>query len=427
VAGVVITWWFIAHDPVLSVVYASSSQTVREALVPMDSNWYIKLGIDWHQGSVPPEDAWITRIWPPGMPFVYFLLEALPWPVIIEISVVMVLVWSTAGAVVAAMVAASGRLPLAIASVVLWIASPMTLHWVWADGLPHSDGMGAALLVLFVACVAAMERRVRRGHGRPGPVLLGAIAGALLAGSLHFRFAYVGGLAGVLVVAAVLAIVLRSRGMAKPLLALVAACVILVTPYTVYATFVLHPTSPTWSQNDYLWAQAWMTDDDLAAVGGQFLVDSGANWPCHLDPVECGRQRPTALLMQQDSFNDLRDAALLTGARHPLAFAANRLGFWRAAWFSTPAGQTGAFDAIPFGLLMIGVLGWGIWLAIRRWRVAPALISVVTILLLGQVAILTIEHIEQRYLIPILAVIWTATVLLASAEPRPARAVRPPG
>ena len=283
---------------------------VRRAFGASDLASYLTLSLDWRDGDVTDANLWIRRLWPPGVPAVLTALDVLPGTLIVTGAVAAVVAWAGTAAGVAALVAARGRIVFAAAFAILWAAAPMTLTYAWGYGLLFGDGLGVMLVVLVLVAVFVIEEGSRRGLARWRMVAWGMLAGSLLAGALYVRWALavsVGAVlllcAAVLVVAAGLRLAGRTGGRLYPARgpargargAALLVFLVAVAPWAAYRYTVVEPGSRSWVTTDFLWGQRWLTDEDLLAIGGDWLVPADANWSCDIDPAVCEELRPIAL------------------------------------------------------------------------------------------------------------------------------------
>jgi hypothetical protein len=437
--GALTVWHAFASHPALSNLVSASPSSALAAFGGSDPGSYLRLALDWQSGSVPDSDMWILRLWPPGMPATYYVLLALPGALAVKVAVLAVIAWAGTGAAVSGVVAAHGRLAVAVVFAATWLAVPMTATWVWGQGVMGNDGLGTALLVLGVLALLLMEARLGRPPTSGRRVAMAVLAGATLTGALYFRWAAVTAVVAVVVVAllALLVSLLRRRSyadgarhlrdMRMPLLALLSTIALLVLPWLAYRFVVVTPHEVSWTKYDFVWAQRWMTDEDLRSIGGDWLVPAGANWACHADPERCAELRTIALNATEADFPMLRDAALESMRTHPVAFAQDRFDTVLHTWFTDLS--TGDSDpwTVVSGWVVIAWAAIGAVLAVRRWRAAPVFVLALAAMVVGQVVALSVSHIEPRFWIPTVGLVLAGTALLSVLQRprRPGPSTRP--
>jgi len=428
-AGVLVAAFAILTRPDVADLTSMDAPTLRAALGTLDSGSYLRIAMDLRAGSIPPADAWILNLWPPGVPAVDYVLLALPGLMLYKVLAVVIVVWSLAGATVAGVIASRGRVVLAGVFAAAWVFTPSTFNWVLGPGALYSEGFGTSFLILAVVAIAFLERRVRQRGASWGAVGAGAGAGGLLALALHFRWPLFISCAVVIASSIVCVVVLliaraarrstsRYQGLVGPLSALVATFVLCVAPWTIYGATHLHPGTVSWSMTDYLWAETWMTDAELRETGNGWLQELGGNWACNIDPDGCRTQHVVAMRQSPEDFPALRTAAMKAAVTHPVAFVQDRAHYWGHSWFGSPMSDVPPIVAVPFGLLQLGAFVGLVVVAIRNRRRAPVLIVAIGGLLLGQFVLLALSHIEPRYWIPVFALNWAGIGLIASATPK---------
>lgn len=397
------------------------------ALGGSDAGSYLNAAVDLQDGVMSQSHIWVLNLWPPGMPFLLAVLVKLGNGASPVIPMVLILcaLWSLV-LTFAALIFIPRRAYVSFAIfAVVWIGSPIFTGWNIHAGVLGSDGLATALGTL----VALGLLWASHTPPRKPRVWLFIALGAALAALAYLRImwfnAVPAALAGLVVVIVVRYIINRIRLRKKPRPAadpatrrgliewgaLSLTFLVLCAPWTIYGEAVLHPGNYSWSQSDYQWAQEWMSDERLDALGGGFIVAGGGNWPCHLEPLKC------AALEEQESvrevpfggappntFQFFEKESFKTALTNPIPFVANRTVFTVQAWLTVPGGTVGKFDNIGFGLVtllaFIGALVILLRDSITRRAAGPLMIF----LILGaNIAVVWLTHFETRYVVPLQA------------------------
>lgn len=191
---------------------------------------------------------------------------------------------------------------------------------------------------------------------------------------------------------------------------------------TVVTRFVLNdpitPSSNFLSAGDYVYAQRWLTNEQLDSVGAGFVREGGGNWPCLADPRTCAKLNPIAVPSLQGETVDLerlREATVRSFLSRPDRVLAVKAPIMLRAHASLPGASVDSFSrsAVAFWLATLFLLA----ATLRDVRLFDA-----RILALGTIvsfvfvpyAVLFFIHVETRYLLPIAFAIWT---LFALAPP----------
>lgn len=417
---------------------SSISQLLAD-LGSSDAGSYLGAALDLQDGSISSKYSWVLNLWPPGMPYILAFMIKLGGgasPVLPMVVLICVL-WSLVLAALAAIFLPSrGYLSFAVFAI-FWLLSPIFTAWTIHGGVLGSDGLATALgtLVTIGLVWASLA-----GPGKRTRWALYVGLGAGLAALAHLRimwFYAVPAALGVLVVFAVIRLVVlvvrrRSAKIASERrsylewASLGATFIALCIPWTIYGETTLHPGSYSWSQGDYQWSQEWMSNAYLKSIGGGFLDEGGANWPCDLDPVKCkviadqefatstpyGGQAP-------NTFIQFQHESIKVALAQPGPFVVDRSDVMLRTWLSSPGGAVGTMDNLVFGGLSLAAFFAALvillWQSVRQ-RVAAVLIF----LIIGaNIGIVWLTHFETRYMVPIQAM--SLVVVAFAVLPREAR------
>jgi hypothetical protein len=432
--GVLVVTIYLSTDGTVGPLTWGSAQALLEKLGGGDAANYLRIGLDLQDGRLSSENLWILNLWPPGMTFLYTGLLYLPGSLIPKMVVVSVVFWAFAGALVASILAARMRRLVVFLFLFYWAFGTAAFSWLLGTGLLYSDGIGSALLIIFIALAfLAGENRPDSSLSSRRRVFFALLAGFSLAVSLYFRWAYLV-VVVFIVVFAVLGILwfaVRSfvsrrtvvsdskRDVKRPeaiqvLAGLAIGVIVVVAPWTAYVAVVLHPGNPAWSTGDYQWAQRWLTDAQLINGGASFLAEGGANWACKVAPERCLELNPIAVANDSEDYPTLRDEALAAAVTNPIEFVANRLTFGTRAAFSLPGSPVGSFSGIEYGVLGAAMFLAMASLLVRFFRRNVLFSCTLLLSGMGLLAALAVAHFETRYLIPITLVVGVSTFLLSS-------------
>jgi hypothetical protein len=433
---------------VIGPVLFAPAGTVRAALGASDAGSYLQAGIDLAARSISDEGGRIFRLWAPGMFVVHGLAVLSGLPVVPVLAATAVLVWAVPAALVGALLMSHGRRSAAVLLLGIWTLSPLASGWVLSAGALYSEPWAISALGVALFAIHAGDRAAHEPDGARLAVVRFALAGTALAAFATFRSAGLPALALVIVLAggagcgilAARAVPrLRRRGArtisedrerrpvpaatevrAIGLVVLAASVLVGLLPWVAFRIAIDAPItrdSNPINASDYMWSQRWLTDDQLTALGADFLVDGDANWACDLDPIVCAELNPIAVRNADDDFARLREATIEAARTRPLAFTMARARTFASGWTSTPGGSVGAHDARAYGVATLVAAVAAAGMAVRRRRVLPITGIAAPVLILGTLAPLALTHLETRYLLPAQALIWLWLGLLI-ATPR---------
>jgi len=403
-----------------------------------DAGSYTTIAYDFLDGRIEDANRWILNLWPPGVPFLLWVIMlvsggALP---IVPFVVVTGVLWSAALTLLAALLIKRRAFLLMILVAAAWLGGPLLTGWTVHRGAISSDGISAALTaIVAVALLWIGEPEFDRIRGWRRQLYFGAI-GLLLGMLCLFRVTWLFAiLASAVALVAFLAIralvraVRRRRGNearrplggALPWVAAVVGFAIVVGPWTVVAGRVIHPGNYSWSLGEYQWAQTWMSDEQLAANDAYFLIDGEVNWACDLDPAQCLQLETDESAKDvpydgsgEHSFGDFQRRAVLAAAANAIPFIGARASTTFVAWMSTPGDRVGAWSNVPFGLISLLAFATALALLVResiRGRSGAFLLLMLAGANLGMI---WLSHFETRYLMPLQVIGLVVVVVVAS-------------
>ena len=422
---------FLSSDPLVGARTWSNTTELINALGGVDAANYLRIGQDLSDGTLTSDNLWILNLWPPGMPALYTLLIFLPGAIVPKMVLVSSLLWATAGGITTAIIEPFGSKYALVGFIAFWILFSNPFAWTLGNGILFSDGIGASLLVIFIALIFIINRKIidRSKSQIKSLITLSITAGLVLGITLTFRWAFVilvtliGLFALICAISAAMIFAIKktskrikttSKNMFIMGISLGLGIFIAILPWTMVTQFKLHPGNPTWSMGDYQWAQRWLTDDQLNKAGAGFLVEGNANWACEISPEDCSIMNDVAVSNDGQNYDFLKNAAISAATKHPIEFAQNRLDAFSRAWFSSPGSKVGSFDSVGYGLIDILIGIAFIILAFKSRKQFKIYVSIVSLIILGLVAALSVAHLENRYLIPLITTLGVAAFTLGS-------------
>ncbi len=406
----------------MSWIWASPKE-LSSAFGLSDSGSYLRLAMDLRDFRIEPENNWILSLWPPGMPALLFVLLSIPLPITPLIALVVAFFWTVPTYFFLDFFSKEKGLPYILIWVLFWHANPVFWNWLLSEGVFNSEPLGLALSA--TSCVLLIKLSMTKGSHLKRDLVL---AGITAAASLYFRptllFPFAS--AACLFVIWFLAknaqtkrsLFFSTKNLVNQALPFLLPFIAITAPWTFIVLTIIHPGNPSWVSNDYLWGQRWMTSEYLNSIGGQFLVEGGANWACLLDPVICRELEPMAILQRSDDFDELRRLSFEAAMRNPLAFLELRLGNLSRAWMTLPGNTIGsssnAATVISSSILILLLVASIIKKSFSKGNYLFAAAA------LSQVAILIFAHTETRYLLPIheTLVVWVTFLLLQGSLSR---------
>lgn len=391
-----------------------------------DAGSYTTIAYDFLDGRIEDQNRWILNLWPPGVPFILWLIMLVNGGVmpIAAFVVITGLVWSAALALLAwLLVRRRAYFVLALFSLA-WLLSPLLTGWVVQRGAISSDGISAALTaVLALALLYIGEPEFDRVKGARRYLYFGGM-GLLLGTLCLFRvtwlFAIIASAAALVLFIVVRALSRtvrrRSRAGAAPrpfarTLPWVAAAVgfaIIVVPWTGVVGRVIHPGNYSWSLGEYQLAQAWMSDERLTSMNAQFLVDGEVNFACDLDPKRCAQIEAAEIATGTPysgkgthTFAQFGMSATFTAVANPIPFVGARSATTFVTWMSTPGEPVGSWGNVPFGIVSLFAFLGSIVLLV--WQSARGRSSAFFLLMLtgANLGLIWLSHFETRYLLPL--------------------------
>ncbi|HWL00885.1 MAG TPA: hypothetical protein VNQ52_00775 [Microbacteriaceae bacterium] len=404
-----------------------------------DAGSYTTIAYDFLDGRIEDQNRWILNLWPPGVPFLLWFIMlvndgTLP---IVPFVVITGVVWSAALALLAwLLIHRRAFMVLGLFSLA-WLLTPLLTGWIVQGGAISSDGISAALTaVLALGLLLIGEPEFDSVRGLRRHLYFGAL-GLLLGVLCLFRVTWLfailasaGALVLYLSIRAIVRVVRRHRhtdSAPKPLartLPWIAAAVgfaIVVVPWTGVVGRVVHPGNYSWSQGDYQLAQAWMTDERLAELNADFLIDGEVNYACKLDPVQCAEIEATESAMEvpygglgANSFADFGKRAVLTALANPIPFVGARSATTFVTWMSTPGERVGAWSNVPFGI--VSLIAFLSSLVLLVWQSARGRSAAFFLLMLtgANLGLIWLSHFETRYLLPLQVIGLVVVAVYAS-------------
>jgi hypothetical protein len=164
------------------------------------------------------------------------------------------------------------------------------------------------------------------------------------------------------------------------------------------------------SAGDYVYAQRWLTNEQLDESGAGFVRAGGGNWPCNADPERCLELNALALPAMSGEAVDLsrlKAATFETLLTRPLQVLTVKSPVIFQSHTSLPGQSVGTSS--PFGTAF-WLVTWAVFAQIvyeaKRQKSLGRILVVLMPLTIAQVAALYFAHVETRYLLPIAASIW---------------------
>ena len=430
IANLLIRLWAILFLQGHASGLSTPPQQLLQVLGESDAGSYLRLALDLLDLKIKEENRWILLLWPPGMVSLNVASLISPFGYIFTFSALSAAIWTIPS--LALYQSASdftqkkARIVLVSLSLLI-IVFPFTFNYAITQGFHNSDIVGVALLsagfVYVFRSFNASSKTTRNQF---------FLAGALIGGSLYFRWA---NFPILLFIFAYLILVffnnsnsrfnrgLVSRGLALALspikslsaLRILIGIVIVTTPWTLVSMFILHPTdhSPLWSVSDWIWGYRWLLDTDLEKAGGQWLLDSGTNWACNISRTEvCLEYRQMAQSQDSQYFETLRNSALSAAIQNPAPFVSERLQHLSLFWFNSLGSAASAVHNAALGISAIASFVFCIVMALfsPKKYLAQSIFSLVPASLVF--ASLLFLHYEGRYLFPIFVLLWLGALYI---------------
>jgi len=406
-----------------------------------DAGSYTTIAYDLLDGQIQDENRWILNLWPPGVPFLLWLIMvvnggALP---IVPFVVITGVLWAAALTLLSALLIRRRAFLMLGLFALAWLFGPLLTGWTVHRGAISSDGISAALTVILAAGLLLIGEpefenvRGWRRHLYFGGI--GLLLGVLCLFRVTWLFAILASSAALVLYISFRALIRaarrrRGRDAPRPLartLPWVAALVgfaIVVVPWTAVVGRVIHPGNYSWSQGEYQWAQTWMNDEQLAAIPyARFLIDGEVNWACDLDPMQCAQleadesARDTPYDGQgEHSFTDFARRAILTAVGNPVPFIGSRSATTFVTWMSVPGDRVGAWSSVPFGIVSLLAFVSALVLLVRdsvRGRSGAFLLLMLAGANLGMI---WLSHFETRYLMPLQTIGLVVVAVVVSRQ-----------
>lgn len=441
--AVVVEAIFLATDSVVGAFTWSTLDDLINSLGGVDAANYLRIGKDLSDGVLSNENMWILNLWPPGMPVLYTVLLAVPGSIVLKMLIISSICWALAGAFTLSLLAPSGSKVAIIGFLIFWLIISNPYAWTLGNGILFSDGIGAALLIIFINLIFLINKQVtfEGNYFNKRIVMLSLIAGLSLGLSLTFRWAFVVSVALVSIISLLFSIYLllklainsfkmpsesNQNKYFKVFISISLGIFIAILPWTIVTQIKLHPGNPTWSMGDYQWGQRWLTDQQLNVAGASFLVEGNANWACEISPERCKVLNKISLSGDSSKYTYLRDEAIKAAITHPIEFIANRSDVLFRSLFSSPNSKVGSFDSIGYGVLNTLMAMCFIFLAIITRKQFKLYVLMVTSTISGLLIALGIAHVENRYLIPIVTLLGTSAFTLLSSRSKTMKVVGNP-
>lgn len=441
--AVVVEAIFLATDNVVGAFTWSNLDDLINSLGGVDAANYLRIGKDISDGVLSNENIWILNLWPPGMPVLYTVLIAIPGSVVVKMVIFSSLFWALAGAFSLSLITPSRSKLATIGFLVFWLLISNPYAWTLGNGIMFSDGLGAALLIVFVNLIFLINKKLNTegNYFNKRIVILSLLAGLSLGLSLTFRWAFVVSVALVSIFSLLCSVYFllklsikhfigpsgqEQKNYFTVLITISLGIFLAVLPWTIVTQFKLHPGNPTWSMGDYQWGQRWLTDIQLSQANAGFLVEGNANWACEISPEQCIELNKIALSGDGSKYTYLRDEAIKAAIAHPVEYIANRSEVLFRAYFSSPNSKVGSFDSIGYGIVNSLISFSFVFLAIISWKKYKLYVLMATITISGLLIALGIAHVENRYLIPLVSLLGATAFTLLSTRIKPKKVAGSP-
>ena len=421
----------------VSIPVTTRSAEAAEAFGFSDAGSLLKAAMSLREsGTITPEWQWVYNLWPPGMVIVdrvMLELEALiNVPIVLLMVVLGCLVWAALFGTWFAMVRSRwGSIPAVVFGIGAVLYSGISV-WGVKNGLFYADSFGTAAFCLSILLLV----KVSQAQTSKQRVVLASLAGVALATACYFRASFEIVAGGTLLLASVMlvvALIARAShrlpvfapgaiGAMLPLAVMGIAAQIVMLPWRLYSAITNHPGDFRWSTVSDLASPArWLPESILRDAGMQFAIDGRSNWACTNDPVQCNtifRLENTTESPYSGGYFTPREfdaMALQAFFAHPFRFIAERLD---ALWIglSATTGTSVTQQALPESLLLVGLFVAIVAVIIRTRLFNNPGILYFLIASAGQIATLTMMHMESRYFLALeLSTIMVAALVLPRA------------
>lgn len=421
----------------VSIPVMTRSAEAAEAFGFSDAGSLLKAAMSLRaSGTITPEWRWVYNLWPPGMVIVdRVMLEfeaLLNVPIVLLMVILNCLVWAALlGAWFAMVRNRWGFLPALVFGIGAVLYSGLSV-WGIKNGLFYADNFGTAAFCFAILLLV----KVGQTQNSKQRLVLSSLAGVALAAACYFRASFeivAGGtllLASIILVVALIARVSHrlpvfspgAIGAMLPLVVMGVAAQIVMFPWRLYSALKNHPGDFRWSTvSDLASSARWLPDSILRDNGMQFSIDGRSNWACANDPVQCSTifrlENSTASPYSGGYFTprEFDAMALQSFLAHPLRFIAERL---EALWIglSAATGASVTQQALPESLLLVGLVIAIITVVIRMRQFTNPGILFYLIASAGQIATLTLMHMESRYFLALeVSTIIVAALVLPGA------------
>ena len=421
----------------VSIPVTNRSVEAAEAFGFSDAGSLLKAAMSWSEsGTITPEWRWVYNLWPPGMVIVdrgMLELEALlSVPIVLLMVILNCLVWAALFGTWFVMVRTLwGSVPAVVFGIGAILYSGISV-WGIDHGLFYADNFGTVAFCFSILLLV----KVSRTQTSKQRVVLASLAGVALAAASYFRASFEIVAGGTLVLASVILVVaLIARvshrlpviapgaiGAMLPLVVMGIAAQIVMLPWRVYGAIKNHPGDFRWSTvSDLASSARWLPESVLRDAGMQFSIDGRSNWACVNDPVQCKTifelENSTGSPYSGGYFtpSEFNEMALQSFLAFPFRFIGERLD---ALWIglSASTGTSVTQQALPESLLLVGLFVAIVVVLIRTRQFTNPGVLYFLIASAGQVATLTMMHMESRYFLALeLSTIMVAALVLPGA------------
>lgn len=359
---------------------------------------------------------WIFNLWPPGMTHLHSLILTSGLPIGLTMYAITCASYGLVVAFVFSVVSRSGSWQKAVIAALVSLLNPFAIRSLSPENLLYSDGLGSSFLALamlaWLTWIPVISNRELISSSKYAGLIFAV--SSIIALSLRWSMAPTVGL--LWLVAACVAVgnwfdsrKIGETGASSGVFELLKAAMIALTmglPWTIYVASILHPPIPFWSVGtDYVWAQRWLRDENLPG----FLEAGNANWACDLDPEKCEVLSTPAIEGGLD-YEIFRNEALDTIFRNPSEFILVGLSDFFRGFFSAPNTGVGEFNLWYLSAISALLISLAIVTAIRQKNWVGTLSAI--ILIVPTFLVISVFHIESRYLLPLHYFAFTVSVIL---------------
>jgi hypothetical protein len=406
-------------------VTANPSELLK-VLGGSDSGNYLRGAMDLQDFNIQPSNIWIFNLWPPGQMVILAAILKIGFPPVMSMLLVLAFLWClVATQVVSNLKSKKYRSFLIPCFLIIWFMGSPLLGWNQVEGALASDGIGSALLCLFLVYLSKFWDSVKN-VGKFNPWFPGILCALTLSLLAHLRIVFLFAILFSLIVLSLNAAyrclrknqgfrvfkdVSLSKNPSSKMAFMMITSIFFVFLSAPFSIIKYERTgSFSWSNSDYVWAHRWMPDNYLYENNAGFIELGGGNWACEIDAKKCSKIYQTEL----DSglpysgfgtytYEDFRNLAFKAAMNHPIDFLTNRVDLTIEAFTSKAGAPIGSrnnmYRGVIFLLLFIASLFMCLFFKHKKDYLNLAVFGI----LVGLFVPIVISQFETRYLMPIQA------------------------